>query len=167
MNEYRRRLSKEVFELLDEISLHEGQLVDEALREFVTKYNERIRLNNKEEIKVIHGFGSTGQGGSIRLRLRNLLQNYPDAVEFEEGELYDNRGVTVVYPKQRIPESINTLSLKLLDYCKTPKTKERIIGEFRGYRTEEIGQAMKALESQGRLHTEMKGKFRCYVATRG
>jgi len=56
-----------------EIDLHDKN-VNEAINYFMIKYNEIISKGFKGEINVIHGYGSSGQGGVIRTVVQKSLE---------------------------------------------------------------------------------------------
>ena len=52
-------------------------------------------------LDVVHGYGSTGEGGVIRGRLRGFLERHNDCLEFRPGENVDgNQGHTIVIPQR-------------------------------------------------------------------
>ncbi|MDN5304722.1 MAG: hypothetical protein PWP46_1608 [Fusobacteriaceae bacterium] len=141
------------------IDLH-GLTVMQAEEIFIREYN-----NNLDKIiKVIHGYGSSGNGGKIRKSLRKLLENNKNLLDYEKGEIIDgNRGYTIIYPKNRIPDKIDSLKIEIIEYCKTPKTKDKIAGYFRKYEPEKILSAIRQLENNNLLKIVQKGKYKCYI----
>jgi hypothetical protein len=51
-----------------------------------------------------------------------------------------------------------------LEFCKTPKTKEKIAGKFRNDGTDNVIKCIKDLEKKKMLKIVQKGKFKCYVS---
>jgi hypothetical protein len=88
----------------DELDLH-GFTVAEAIERFVQYYNARVNNDQYGCVKVIHGYGSTGAGGAIRIKLRALLDEHLDKLRYEAGDDYGDPGWTWVYPKVRLPTS--------------------------------------------------------------
>ena len=80
------------------IDLHE-RTVTEAIQEFVRFYNACVRSGYRGRLEVIHGYGSSGSGGTIREELRKYLKAH-EAIfgEFLPGESLRNPGVTILYP---------------------------------------------------------------------
>jgi DNA-nicking Smr family endonuclease len=82
------------------IDLHKFT-VPEAMREFVRFYNACMRSGFRGRLEVIHGYGSSGVGGSIREELRRYLKAHAAIFgEFLAGESLRNPGVTILYVKE-------------------------------------------------------------------
>lgn len=149
---------------MHEIDLHNKTVV-EALETFISLYNNYLLGNNKSPIKIIHGYGSNGLGGKIRQRLREFLELQNSNLSYKFGEDIDNNeGYTIVYPKQKIADLSNLLFSQILEYCKTPKTIDKISGEFRSYGTSTINSAIKSLEKLNLLKSAFKGKYKVYTS---
>ena len=145
-----------------EIDLH-NYSTGTALDYFVCYYNDEIKNRTGGTIKVIHGYGSTGVGGEIRTRLRTFLKEHSDYLRFEFGENIDNnRGYTLVYPNRPLPPMSDSISGKILEFCTTSKSEEKILNKFRLYGNVEVKKAIKSLERQGRIHPIEKGKIKHY-----
>jgi DNA-nicking Smr family endonuclease len=69
----------------DELDLH-GFSVVEAIEQFVRDYNGRVGNNQHGCWRIIHGYGSTGQGGAIRTKLRAFLDQHLDKLRYEAGD---------------------------------------------------------------------------------
>ena len=142
-----------------EIDLHE-MTVTEALDYFIGTYNS----NKGQSLKIIHGYGSTGVGGRIRSAVRNFIElNKSCFNRVEFGEILErNQGYTIVYYRSELPDSNDILKEKIRDYCAmSPKTKEKIVGDFRKFGSGAVMQVLKELVSSGRL-VEIKGKVKKY-----
>jgi DNA-nicking Smr family endonuclease len=87
----------------DELDLH-GYTVAEATEQFVQHYNTRMDKNKLGCWKIIHGYGSSGQGGAIRAKLRAFMDEHLDKLRYETGDAYGDPGWTWVYPKTRLPD---------------------------------------------------------------
>jgi DNA-nicking Smr family endonuclease len=84
------------------IDLH-GMNEKDAITLVVQTYNRQVANGQRERINVVHGYGSTGKGGVLQYRLRDLLQTY--GVDFLVGEWADgNPGHTILIPGDKIPE---------------------------------------------------------------
>jgi hypothetical protein len=143
-----------------EIDLHE-MTVTEALDYFIGTYNS----NKGQSLKIIHGYGSTGVGGKIRSAVRNFIESNRNCFSrIEFGEYIDrNQGYTIVYYRSELPQKDDILKEKIRNFCAiTPKTMEKIAGEFRRFGTGAVNQAVKELVTSGRL-TEIKGKIKKYL----
>jgi hypothetical protein len=76
------------------IDLH-GMTLRDALVKVLVLYNQEVKSGFKTRIRVIHGYGSSGVGGVIRVILREQLASH--GVRFETGEYAENNpGVTTV-----------------------------------------------------------------------
>lgn len=149
-----------------QIDLH-GYTVDEALRVFISRYNEEAGRRRPESIRVIHGYGASGEGGAIRRRLRRFLASSRDYLDYDRGErLFGNPGVTVVYPVRPLPTATDALSEEILAYCQNAKPMKSIVGKFRRHGAPEVKQAVAGLERDGRLRTVLKGRYKCYETVR-
>lgn len=148
-----------------ELDLH-GYSVQDALEAFVALYNRLCRDSSPPLLRVNHGYGSSGKGGEIRDRLRGFLSNYPDHLEWVEGEMVEgNPGVTLVRPRRPPPDAVSRLASEILDYCRTGKTIGQITNKFSfRYGEPQVKQAVRELEQAGRLKIVYKGKHKKYEA---
>lgn len=79
------------------IDLH-NCTVAQAIHEFVRFYNACVRSGYRGRIEIIHGYGSSGVGGSIKTELRRYLAAHDDIYsQFLPGESLRNPGVTILY----------------------------------------------------------------------
>ncbi len=140
------------------IDLH-NMTVKEAEEYFIRKYNDIVKRNLKEEIEVIHGYGSTGEGGKIKKSIRKILEENRGALKILQDE---NIGHTIVIPLKEIPEYTEVIMIEILEYCTLPKTKEKIIGKFLNYGEPKIMEALKKLERRNYLEITEKGKYKLY-----
>ena len=140
-----------------ELDLH-GRTWAEAQQEFVYFYNHSLDQATDPtgvQLRVIHGYGATGEGGVIRKRLRAFLEKHGDRLEFTPGESMDgNQGCTVVQPMKRLPDEDESLAEAIRNYCEQPRTQSKVVGKFRKHGQPKIMQAIKLLEKQGRLATQ-------------
>lgn len=148
-----------------EIDLH-GLTWSESLEEFISTYNGLFGEQSDSdsiEIRVIHGYGSSGRGGSLRRRLRGFLSRQRNHLEFAPGEEVDgNKGLTIVSPVQRLPDMNGLLGEQILEYCMRPKSSSKVIGKFRKHGQPMIMGAVKMLQKQGLLQKKKKGKLTLY-----
>jgi hypothetical protein len=152
---------RQAFPETGEIDLHDYS-TGVALAQFVSYYNDFI---NSKEIKVVHGYGSSGHGGEIRVRLRTYLADHSDCLRFEEGEKIDgNPGYTMVYPERSLPLMSASIEGKILEFCNSPKSEEKIFGKFRLYGDGEVKKAIKSLQRHGKIRPIDKGKHKLYQA---
>ncbi len=145
------------------IDLH-GLSTAAALEQFISYYNNEVNNKVFEPIRVVHGYGSTGVGGEISRRLRAFLKDHPDQVHYETGEnLENNPGYTLVYPLRLLPSTTETISSRLLEFCRTAKSVEKIHNKFRILGDAEVKAAIRSLEQQGQLKLIIKGRVRAYI----
>ena len=146
-----------------ELDVH-GLTVDEALKVFVEFYNRHIRRASGEPLRVVHGWGSSGEGGRIRLKLRQVLADTTPNLDWKPGEEVEgNLGVTIVYPGKVIQPLEDRLATAILEFCSTPRTESKITGQFRNYQPREIKQAIRLMLRQGRLKEILKNQHSTYV----
>ncbi len=153
-----------------ELDLH-GHTWNEAKNAFFHLYNDNFDANGQPlvtTIDIIHGYGSTGEGGTIRTRLRRFLDRQKDCLEFLPGEDVDgNQGHTLVAPSKPLPKDEDVLLEDIVDYCERPRTPEKIAGEFaRRADSLTIKQAMNKLQREGRLKKVVKNHRTMYEAGR-
>jgi hypothetical protein len=147
---------------VDEIDLH-GYTITEALSAFVAFYNARVARGNTTHFMVIHGYGSGGDGGQIRRRLRKYLSQYPECVEFVPGGQYSgNPGITLVAPKKALPSEEEGLAGEIAAFCASGKSEGKILGKFRRYGEAAVRAQLKELERKGRLRSYVKGRYKYY-----
>ena len=143
-----------------------GRTWSEALTELIATYNRILADGSSSEtLDVVHGYGSTGTGGSLRRRVRSFLTAHSDRLEFQPGEDADgNPGHTLVMPIRTLPKVGDLLAEQVLEYCETARTQSKITGKFRRYGDPSVIQAIRSLERQGRLRTVTRGRNKAYEA---
>src|SRR5207249_3269794 len=116
---------------------------DEALRVFVEFYNQHVRSGSHEPLRIVHGYGSSGQGGKIQRKIRAFLEGSAVSLDWKPGEnLEGNPGVTIVYPRKILLSREDQLATGIVAFCSIPRTESKIAGEFRNYAAREIKQAI-------------------------
>lgn len=147
------------------IDLH-GRTWSESLTELIATYNRLLATGPSSEVlEVVHGYGSTGTGGSLRRRVRSFLAAHGDRLEFQPGEDADgNPGHTIVLPIEALPEVGDLLAEQVLEYCEIARTQSKIAGKFRRYGDPDVIRAIRALERQGRLRAVARGRNKAYEA---
>ena len=150
-----------------EIDLH-GLTWRESLKEFISVYNEAVSKAGESsgvDITVIHGYGSTGEGGVLRNRLRGFLSRFDNCLEFTPGEEIDgNQGCTIVKPVSHLPDVNDLLAEQIFDYCERQRSRSKVMGRFRRHGQPKVMQALRALEKQGRLERRNKRGMVVYQA---
>jgi hypothetical protein len=146
-----------------ELDLH-GLSVGDALKTFAEFYNRSIRSHPQEPIRLVHGYGSSGEGGKMRLKIREFLENASASLDWKSGEDAEgNLGVTIVYPRKTLQVRERQLAAAIVEFCSTPRTESKIAGEFRNHEPREIKQAIRALVRQARLKEVFKAGRAVYV----
>lgn len=142
------------------IDLHEMNR-NEAIRFFIDKYNEAFRGGYREEITVIHGYGSSGRGGVIKKELREFLDSHRGYLTYTVAT---NPGATLVTPLKAINEMQDMISMEVLEFCRiSPKTMDKIKGNFfKKYKNNEINACVKRLVKQGYLTANLKKNGEVY-----
>lgn len=140
----------------NELDLH-GYTVAEALEQFVQQYNNRVGNNQLGCWRIIHGYGSTGEGGAIRIKLRAFLDQHLDKLRYETGETYGDPGWTWVYPKVRLPNQQERMAEMIRDFCRVGKSEEKILREFAKLGEVQVKQAVRSLAKLGKLRIVNKG----------
>ena len=112
------------------IDLHD-LTVEEAIRKFTADYNAIVASGYRGRVEVIHGYGSSGEGGVIRRKLRAFLVANADRFkQIVDGEWHGNPGVTYVDVKGRLPAAsaqATPLHAAILAFCTTPKAENKIL----------------------------------------
>ena len=140
------------------VDLH-GMTWSEALNAFIEFYNSAVAGGSAARLEVIHGYGSTGEGGVLRKRLHGFLESHAQSLEVHTDS---NPGHTFVTPKTALPDTVDMLCEDILAYCDTPRPQSKIIGKFRRSGQPEVLGAIRTLESQRRLTAKLKGKLKVY-----
>ena len=145
-----------------ELDLH-GQTWADALAAFEAECDREIARSNGGpfKIRVIHGYGSTGQGGVIKDRLRAFCARFPEHLEATAGEKLDgNAGMTHVTVSGSFPNETERLAEEIHRYCRRGRTTGEIDGRFRRHGKPRIAQATALLKRQGRLARTRNGRGR-------
>ena len=148
------------------LDLH-GLTWTEAEAAFIEFYNQTLRHAGKDAVglDVVHGYGSTGTGGGLGIRLRRFLGTNGSRLEFQTGEKVDgNPGHTVVVPLKPLPSLRDQLSQRIWDFCDRPRSQSKIIGKFRRHGETAGLNTIKTLEKQKRLRTLNQGSHKLYQA---
>lgn len=110
--------------------------------------------------------GSKGEGGVIRKRLRAFCDRFGDYLDFTRGEKTDgNSGVTEVRILKPVPNALERLAERGVDYCRTGRTMSEIEGKFRQSGASVARDVVALLKKQGRLEkTHKRGGRTVYLA---
>ena len=150
-----------------EIDLH-GLTWKEAHRTFGEAYSDAFDSNGNptgDQVRVIHGYGSTGEGGVIRNRLRRFCLRSEEYLEITTGEEIDgNQGCTIVTPNRLLPAAEEVLAEDVWDFCKGMRAHSKVMGKFRRHGHPLTLKAIKSLERQGRLRKHNKRGLVMYEA---
>ena len=137
-----------------DIDLH-GRTWEEALTAFIDFYNSALEGagdGSSVRLTVIHGYGSTGEDGILRNRLRGFLRRFDDRLEFTPGEESSmNPGITLVTALEQLPDKRGLLEEAILGYCERPRSLSKITGRSRRHGGPLVAQAIKSLQKEGHL----------------
>lgn len=149
---------------MKKLDLH-NYTVRESLNAFVRFYNAQFSKAHPAEFEVVHGYGSSGEGGEIRKRLRKYLAGHPKKMLVRKGEhITGNPGVTYVTPLQPLPSAADSLEIEILDYCHNARSEAKIVGKFRNSGQQKIKSTLKKLVKKGVLRRFQKGAYPHYQA---
>ena len=118
-------------------------------------------------LEVVHGYGSSGSGGRLRVSLRNYLERQSRAglLTYQTGEAADgNQGHTLVVKLKPLPSAGADLAEDILIYCARPQTARKILNHFRRHGDPQVRQAIRELTAQKRLRAVAIGREKGYVA---
>ena len=112
-----------------ELDLH-GKTWAEALNEFREFYNAAVRQhpNGGVVLELIHGYGSTGQGGRLQTSMRSYLERQVRAglLSYRTGEAVDgNPGHTLVTTLRSLPAAGDDLADSIWEFASDPKPTAR------------------------------------------
>ena len=148
------------------LDLH-GKTWAEALAEFRDFYNAAWAGSGGVQLEVVHGYGSTGQGGRLLVSLRNYLERQSQAglLSYRTGEAVDgNPGHTLVTTLKPLPGAGDDLADSIWEYCARPQTDRKIMNRFRRHGDPQVRQAIRDLEAQKRLRAVTVGRGKGYQA---
>ena len=143
---------------IKQLDLH-GMTQREAIEKFVREANAALeRAGMPVKMRVVHGYGSTGEGGAIRQRLRGFCDSHSDRATYIRGEEAErNPGLTIVTLSCALPDARERLGDAIVAYCARPKAMDRIAGRFRREGGSAVADAVRDLAKRGRLR-KTKGR---------
>lgn len=135
-----------------QIDLH-GMSPGDALKMLVDRCNELFAQGHRGWITVIHGYGSTGAGGTTKARVRGLLDRHRDAYDavFNDGINPGSTDVRVLQPLPTARSQTTSTEEQVLAYCETPKEEAKIAQRFRRIAIGELRPLLRRLEAAGTL----------------
>lgn len=153
----------------NKLDLH-GKTWAEALSEFRDFYNTAMRTHpgGGVQLEVVHGYGSTGQGGRLLTSMRSYLgrQAGLGLLSFRTGEVADgNPGHTLVTTLKPLPAAGDDLADSIWEYCARPQSHRKVMNRFRRHGDPQVNQAISLLQSQKRLRSLVVGREKGYEAT--
>ena len=148
------------------LDLH-GKTWAEALSEFRDFYNSAAHSHPSGgvQLEVVHGYGSTGQGGRLLTSLRNYLerQSQVGLLSYRPGEAVDgNPGHTLVTTSKPLPAAGDDLADDIWEYCARPQSHRKVMNRFRRYGDPQVQQAIRELQAQKRLRALTVGREKGY-----
>ena len=143
----------------NELDVH-GMMQEEAVDAFVAECNAALaRAGRSVSMRVVHGYGSSGQGGVLGARLRGFCDTHADRVAYMRGEDAENNpGVTIVTVRGALPDARERLGTAIVRCADRPRTKGRIAGRFRRVGERAVADALRELLRQGRLRRREGGR---------
>jgi len=137
------------------LDLHELK-ADDAIKYFLNEYESYQKT--REAFRLVHGYGSSGEGGKIMRRIRKILQDNSDKLKYTFGEDIDgNPGYTIVYPNKMIAQFTDLLTQEILDFCEVSKVQGKILSKFRKHGDSNIIRTLKNLEKRKMIKAGSKG----------
>ena len=118
-------------------------------------------------LEVVHGYGSSGSGGRLRVSLRSYLERQSQAglLTYQTGEAADgNPGHTLVVRLKPLPAAGDDLAAAILNYCARPQTARKILNHFRRHGDPQVRRAIRDLTAQKRLRPATIGREKGYTA---
>lgn len=130
------------------IDLH-GLSVDAAIRTLIDRCNHLFSGGYRGKITVVHGYGSGGQGGAIKGRLKGFLAKHPeyfDAPSWEGG----NPGATIIRQLRLLPaEQAGGIRQQIIEFLQTAKTEAKILAKFHARPASEVKALIRELRGKG------------------
>lgn len=146
-----------------DLDLH-GYTVDEALKAFRAFYNKHAHAGVR--LRIIHGYGAVSESAKILRKLREFLATAGVSLDWKPGEdVEGNPGVTIIYPRKKLPAAENQLEQGILKFCSVPRTESKIAGQLRKHPPREIKAALRALVRRGELSSVVKGSETAFVTS--
>ena len=150
------------------LDLH-GKTWAEALSEFRDFYNLAARAHpgGGVQLEVVHGYGSTGQGGRLLKSLRTFLERQSQAglLSYRTGEAVDgNPGHTLVTTLKPLPAAGDDLADGIWEFCARPQSHRKVMNSFRRHGDPQVQQAIRQLQGQKRLIAVTVGREKGYQA---
>ena len=150
------------------LDLH-GKTWAEALTEFRDFYNAAARNHpaGGVQLEVVHGYGSTGQGGRLLTSLRSYLERQAQAglLSYRAGESVDgNPGHTWITTLKPLPAAGDDLADGIWEFCARPQSHRKVMNRFRRHGDPQVQQAIRELQGQKRLQAVTVGREKGYQA---
>ena len=136
-----------------ELDLH-GRTWQEALEEFEAECRRALEQSGGRatKIRVIHGYGSEGEGGVLRDRLRAFCDRFDGCLAYRRGEDIDgNMGMTDITVLKLPPVALERLGERVVEYCVNGRTMSEIEGRFRRSGSPMVMDTVVMLRRHGRL----------------
>jgi len=143
------------------LDLH-GYQVAEAIAILVDSINRQVEQGDMSTVRVIHGYGSTGEGGKIKTALMKVLAANSDSLEYETDP--GNPGCTGIRPIKKLPPGAGIITDEIIEYCAEGKSESKILHKFRNYGDLDVKNTLRRLEKQGRLVSCRRGNHLIYTA---
>ena len=148
-----------------ELDLH-GATVTEALEHLETQWRAEVEAPSPRQIRVIHGYGSSGRGGDIKKAVREHVARHRDVLRMVAGEDKEgNPGVTLISVVVR-HDAVQGLAKAIERFCakagRTMAAVEKRFGARHGLAN--VREAVAVLRREHRLTRERRGRVWCFRA---
>lgn len=148
---------------LHTVDLH-GFTVDDAIREFVRRCNTLFKGGYRGDIVVVHGYGSSGQGGAIKERLKGFLSRHAD---FFDAPAWNtgNPGATMLRQLKLLPAAkAGGMHQQILDFLVSAKTEPKILARFHSRPMKEIRAILQELRRDGLIAETQRNGQKAWLA---
>lgn len=135
-----------------DIDLH-GLTVEEAIKKFMAHCKTTFQSGRRDSITLIHGYGSTGVGGRIKVRLRALIEHHHALIEsrFNDAANPGATDIRLLGPPPSTSLKASAQEERACSFCTTPKEERKILNKFCRVSAEEIKSLLRGLQARGRL----------------
>ena len=116
---------------------------------------------------MVHGYGSTGQGGRLLTSLRSYLERQAQAglLSYRAGESVDgNPGHTWITTLKPLPAAGDDLADGIWEFCARPQSHRKVMNRFRRHGDPQVQQAIQQLQGRKRLQAVTVGREKGYQA---
>jgi len=139
----------------------------EALERLETQWRAEASASTPRQIRVIHGYGSSGRGGDIKKAVREHTARRRDVLRMVAGDgSEENPGVTVISVVVR-HDALQGLAKAMERFCARAGRTMAAVEQRFGARHDlaDVREAVALLRRERRLTRERPGRVWCLRAT--